>query len=218
MHGEKKHPLEIAHFVVTCLALLAAGAAAWFTHEQVRIAQDTEQRQLRAYVGIEEVSFDTSAGFDVVNVAPQPDGLRPLPLTHSFFVLKLKNYGLTPARDISVNFEPALFHGPGGGIDPNAPFNDHIQSFEMGYRSRDTLNAGQDTTSKISISSRNSKLILLAAAEKGENLLVVGSLFYQDVFGKRWRSRYCYYVSHPLTQEQTFTACDQHNDEAEYTP
>ncbi|MFM0506674.1 hypothetical protein [Paraburkholderia sp. RL17-373-BIF-A] len=217
MHGEKKHPLEIAHFVVTCLALLAAGAAAWFTHDQVKIAQDTEQRQLRAYVGIESVAFDTSGGLDVVNVVPQPDGRSPLPVTRSFFVVKLKNYGLTPARDIAVNFEPALFHGS-GGIDPNEPFNDRANSFEMGNRSRDTLNAGQDTTSKILISGRNSKIMLFASTHIGEGLIVAGSLVYQDVFGKRWRNRYCYYVSSPLTQEQKFTACDQHNDEVEYVP
>jgi hypothetical protein len=82
---EPKHPLDIA----TVSAVIAAGAAvlaAIYTRSQVSTAQDTEKRQLRAYVSIERLGIDVSKW-------------KESPIVKGGVVFK--NSGLTPAYKVS---------------------------------------------------------------------------------------------------------------------
>ena len=82
---EPKHPLEYLTFVAVVVAAIAAGCAAKFTHDQVAIAKDTELRQLRAYVLVDE------------------DSIRLNPTTNQVEVsIVFKNSGATPALEVSL--------------------------------------------------------------------------------------------------------------------
>lgn len=76
---EGKHWLEYAIFVFVVATALATTAAAYYTRRQWLTGQDTEQRQLRAYVDVmptDETSFlanaPASVGFVVKNDGQTP--------------------------------------------------------------------------------------------------------------------------------------------------
>jgi hypothetical protein len=79
---KKRSTLEWANFVLLFLAFIATAAAAYFTGQQWITADDTEKRQLRAYVGI------------------TPGAIENYGAEGQQFSFTRKNYGITPAYDL----------------------------------------------------------------------------------------------------------------------
>jgi hypothetical protein len=77
---ERKHPLDWAVFVLLLLTTVATGFAAYYTHNQWMTAQDTEKRQLRAYILVDRDHAHIRANTQVTDLE-----------------MAIKNYGQTPA-------------------------------------------------------------------------------------------------------------------------
>jgi len=206
---ENKHPLDIATFVVVCLGFVAAAAAAWFTHSQVGISRDTEERQLRAYVGVEEVNLDLRGG-NAIDPTSERGGEAKF--TKSYFMPTLKNYGLTPARNVQLRWQSVF---SSGDLPFNFDFNEYAnQTVHPSMASRGTLNAGQVGNVKAPLTLRTNALFQQAIS-KGMQLYVYGSYTYTDVYDKRWRDTFCFLVDKSDTDGHAFIPCDRHNDETQ---
>lgn len=81
---ERKHPLDWAVFILLFLTTIATGFAAYFTHNQWLTAQDTEKRQLRAYLFIDRDTAQIKGGTQITDLA-----------------MSVKNFGQTPAYNVS---------------------------------------------------------------------------------------------------------------------
>ncbi|WP_321866775.1 hypothetical protein [Paraburkholderia tropica] len=216
MYPERKHPLDVAAFIVACIALVGAIASAWYAQRQVAVAKDTEERQLRAYVEVTSVSFAINDNIAEARLAPKASASNPPAFTHSTFVLHLKNFGTTPAHIISVNWQPATFTGS-GEIDPNFTFNDKAESVQMGIPTRPILNPGETLDTPINLTQRNLGILRIREAGK-EGLLVFGNVTYEDTFRNRWQNKYCYLVLGSASASPRFAACDKHNEETLISP
>jgi hypothetical protein len=155
--GEQKHVLDYFTFAVIVVAAVGAGFAAWYTRQQFLTAQDTEQRQLRAYI------FIQGGG---VKLTDDQSGVQA--------VIQVQNYGQTPGYDFETWTKIEI--GQVGGnpygvtgtpkqksiIGPSADFN--VPSDRL------TFCPGE-----------------LAAVRAGSAVIFVwGSVRYTDAFGRCW--------------------------------
>src|SRR5580700_52323 len=88
--AEPKHWLEYAIFVFVIATAIATGFAAYYTRRQALTAADTEQRQLRAYLGISSPVINEAEGV---------------------ITLQVSNGGQTPATNISGGLNNAALIG-----------------------------------------------------------------------------------------------------------
>ena len=72
--------IEIAVLVTVIGTLIATGFAAHYTGREAGIAQDTENRQLRAYVSLRDIRFDkrNDDTFDIIRNGKTPVTPKPL--------------------------------------------------------------------------------------------------------------------------------------------
>jgi hypothetical protein len=205
---EKKHPLDIANFFVLCLGFAAAAVAAWYTHDQVQVSRDTEERQLRAYVGLDTASLDLKGGGLVV---PNPEAgeAARAQFTNDYFLPTFKNSGLTPARDLRLTGQ-LVFSST--GLPANLRFSGPDESVNPNFVSRATLSAGQSGSAKAQLTVGNDALIRRSMLN-GTNIFFYGSLTYTDVFGRHWKDRFCLMLDASDTTGNAFIPCDRYNDE-----
>jgi len=157
------------HNIVTTLTLLFVAAYTVLTycalqnvHEQVSISRDTEQRQLRAYIGIEKA--------DLFIDEKMISGL-----------VSLKNAGQTPAYDFSKWDQMATRPSDTSFVVP--PMSDP-DTYEL---SRTLVSPGVAiiATGKLAIASDNS--ILFPSLQDGRAVVYLwGEAQYRDTFGHPW--------------------------------
>jgi hypothetical protein len=97
---EGKHPLEYFIAVFLVLTFIATAIAACYTRQQWLTADDTEKKQLRAYVGLkrsEHIIMLVCPDCDIPVSAPQTGSLP-----RNSFQMFLKNFGTTPAFHIRL--------------------------------------------------------------------------------------------------------------------
>src|SRR5580692_2690709 len=87
---ERKHPLDVWIFIFLVLTFAATATAACYTRKQWLTAEDSEKRQLRAYVGY------VAGGVENFGDAQK-----------QIFRMTRKNYGITPAYNV---FSPPTAH------------------------------------------------------------------------------------------------------------
>ncbi len=153
---EKNTPLEIATFVVACLGFLAAAAAAIFTGRQVSIAKDSEVRQLRAYVLVNESAIRVDDSNNVhVRIQFKNSGMTPAFNLIGWgcsivgrFAYSASGFGVEaelPNGGRDLKFAPASVIGPGDiKVKGSFPFCDSMPPLNrpLSGEERDRLRNG----------------------------------------------------------------------------
>jgi hypothetical protein len=190
-HGAKdnKHWLEYAIFIFVVLATIGTVAAAYYARQQWLTAQDTEKRQLRAYVG-----------FIAGGVENFGDAQKQV------FKMTRKNYGLTPAYNV---FAPPTVHDVlriGAGL----PIT--FSSQPPNIRETATLFPTGENHLNIIGTQMSQTQNDLARAGAEYNLVYYGIVHYTDAFGDPHYTRYCWLFKGPSMTEKDVDACLGHND------
>lgn len=181
-------------------AVEAANQAAAAAIRQARIAEDGEKRQLRAYLGYQELRTDriktrTTATWSTVQ--------------------KWKNFGVTPARNL------VLYNGFGyAGTGEPVPVPDFMKT-KTGLGT-----AVPPNTEVLSTVPLIDDKIIEEVRENKTVLRIYGAATYEDVFGEKHINQLCLVVKLSTTNENKFNDpktdlvyCDDYNcadDECEH--
>lgn len=162
--------------VVAFLALVVAGAAAWFTWEQAAIARDQMRRALRAYVVV---------AAKLVRGSADPEG----PLVQ----LDLENMGQTPVYDASVTPLTAAL----GIEETRLPFSmvmrlDCEHHLAQPQVRGETFGKTHAVYSGIGPQSSRAGRDLPALRSGEKMLMAYGTACYRDVFGAVHAARFCF--------------------------
>ncbi|HWY63489.1 MAG TPA: hypothetical protein VNW15_16440 [Rhizomicrobium sp.] len=188
--------------VVATLGLFGIG---WW---QVLISRDTAKKQLRAYVGIKKLSFEisnTHKNTAVVNGIFQ-----------HFMVAEVQNFGSTPAKEVKyigyisrTDFGIELpddfnFDGP----------NDAVTASQSGsFISTFLLFPGQSEISKAAITDIAALNDLIAAKARQKSVYFWGRIYYRDIYGRSWRTKFCQVWEPWHPGGERFVPYYKHNEE-----
>ena len=186
-------PIDIftGALVVVTIGLIATGYCT------IRTMQETERRQLRAYVGIVQIEIEAPhmphAAFEIPN--PAPAGF-----VHEDFVnVTVKNYGQTLASEVLVwmNWLPG-------------PFGSQIAD-EFQYPDNDPLNtAAHASRAVVNI---NALAPFRRAARRETTLHFYGHVDYTDIYERRHRRDFCFIYEPWRPQSVRFVPAPRHNRE-----
>jgi hypothetical protein len=192
---ERKHPLEYAIFAFLVLTFVATSFAACYTRNQWITADDTEKRQIRAYVGVVAQKFEGGNPF----IPPA------IPEVH----FNLRNFGTTPAFEVLHRSGTAICDYPLPAQMDFAPDTDTKTRPEPITIFPGTIdNIGIYIPGKRALTSEE-----LNSISTGENKRICfwGTVSYKDTFGYSWYTNFCYsYFG--TTLKVTHEACEGHND------
>jgi hypothetical protein len=180
-------------------------------------AENTERRKLRAYVGLDKLSFE----FDGL----QAENNTPADLTKSgiihkdFIVVKVRNYGLTPAYGVTVyvyvtytNFPARLADNffQKKETDPISAVHPTLARFLSIRQQRFLLNKDQIQLYKIVLGDIT---LLKEALEKKNQAYVFGRIYYRDIYDRPWRTKFCYAWEPWHPSGERFVPYEEHNEE-----
>jgi hypothetical protein len=191
---------------------------------QIRISATTARKQLRAYVGIESnrFSFDSpslitkheNAKTRAVNAAIAAGGIYT-----DFMSIGVRNFGETPAYHVTVfaGFAPTNF----GERLPDDFFTKQFHAVDAmptaTHRATTavfTLHRDQTEISKHNIPASALESIKHArSVPPTRQIYVLGRIYYRDIYGQSWRTKFCYSWEpwHPAGER--FVAYQEHNEE-----
>lgn len=164
------------------------------TRNLVTGAEDTAKRQLRAYVGIDDIRIESTTAED-----PKFRGRRhceraaAIGFVHrDFIVLNVKNFGQTPAYDVTcfshlawTRFPQRLPDGYLYERDVDVVSTAPVRSTLSRYMLE---SAKTHATRTIIFDPRPIK----AARRRRFNLYVYGRIYYRDIYNCWWRTKFCY--------------------------
>jgi hypothetical protein len=184
----KRHWLDNLAVIAAAGAAVAAAAAAGVGLYQAGIAKDTEQRQLRAYVGIAQHGIENFGRSDQI--------LRTT----------RKNYGLTPAYDVlPVQATIDVIR-----IGTNLPhfFNTNYPAGQQAI----TMFPGAELKFDWRGNTLSMQQIALAVAGTEYQAAIWGIVFYKDAFGAPHYTRFCWLYHGEHMTENDADTCLGHND------
>jgi hypothetical protein len=206
IHQEKsiaEWTLEIGIGLMVLGTLGATSVAAYWTswqwsaaNEQLKTMQDTEQRQLRAYVGI--------IPGDVENFG-SPDAFR----------LKLvrKNYGMTPAYDMGFTVVGSDI------IDPKQPVITGVSGAQgcvkPNFQGLITMFPGAELPLTITLSQHNFSPERIGYVKNGNGTLVFmywGNICYNDAWNHPHFTDYCWMYKGTDMSAKAADGCLTHNN------
>lgn len=195
--------------------LFFATIALWLsTRGLVRGADDTSKKQLRAYIGVQDIVLKC-AGFSDQNYRPIDRSIGHI--HKDFILLTIKNFGLTPAYDtrIWVNWQSTAypqrlsdrFSYPDQGIvdenEPQVTVSQHV------------LHRDQSYTGIIAIYDLSPFIL---TKQQKTMLYIYGHIDYRDIYHRRWSATFCQSWEPWSTVGMEFVPYQEHNDEIETTP
>lgn len=178
---------------------------------QLRDARETAKRQLRAYLGVEKLAFECP-GIRDKNYSPSNHTTVGL-IHKDFLVVRVRNFGETPARNVTVFAYFASTDYPQRLPDNFFLENDtdYISMAEIrSTLARFTLNKDQTDPSK-SVLTDISPLKL--AASKKKLIYVYGRIYYRDIYDRPWRTKFCYSWEPWHPGGERFVPYEEYNDE-----
>jgi hypothetical protein len=192
--------------VVTLLLFGATVALYSATRNLVQDASDTAKRQLRAYVGItiKDIQCGTC---DLQSVPPLEVGMQ----VKDVVIFNVKNYGLTPARNVNarVNQLPKLWpqYLPDDFTFADLPIPPVFDQPVTRY-----LIYPQQEIAATWPASRNN---MIAAQNKKAILFFYGHVDYADAFGAEHHTLFCmlWQPWESVDSGRRFPPCDRHNEE-----
>ncbi|MGO8952085.1 MAG: hypothetical protein ACLPWS_02810 [Rhodomicrobium sp.] len=211
VHGHHEEVIAVGTFFIAIFTVvlgLFTVSLATSTNKMARAAENTERRQLRAYVGMHEIETELpnlhQLNYEI------PDNIPPGFIHQDFVTATIKNFGQTPAQDVMtvVNWQPII---PFGAWLPD----------DFGYRDQDTLNtiasAGRSVVDRDSTHFSTVNLNTLRAFRDAENktcsLYLYGHIDYTDVYDRRWRREFCYIWEPWRPSGARFVPYREHNRE-----
>jgi hypothetical protein len=180
--AESKHWLEYAIFGFVVVTAFATSTAAYYSGQQSNTMQDTEIRQLRAYVTNKATRFDLGS-------------VR----------LDLENSGQTPAERVKIlsNWEGRRM-GQRNLLCQEFQFPDRDQC--PGDKSTAVLSPHEPITTG-NLLCNKVKDEAVQAQNRQIDLVLYGHIDYKDIFGKDRSTTFCSFVGPDGAQ-----FCDCHND------
>jgi hypothetical protein len=206
--------LTIASIAISAVLTVITGLLALFTWKLwtetgrlVSGAEDTAKRQLRAYVGVDEISFNLPhiliPGWKAPDPLP-PDGY----VFEDFILITVRNFGATPAYELRVmaNWQPIKPFG--AVVSPDFVFTDHAGPLRPS--ASQVLDRDQTFPATIKVKDLTG---FQAAQNRIESLYVYGYVAYTDVYGRRWHRHFCYVWEPWRNEGHRFTPHTENNDE-----
>jgi hypothetical protein len=169
---------------LTRKAVQETAEATMAMERQNELAEDTAARQLRAYVGAEEIGFEINSSLAAFLGENDETGIF-----RHFAWIMIKNFGQTPAFEVEVHVRivtiPFAMRLP-----DNFDFNGLFGKLESkNFVSKSFLQGGQTEISKIGLENANA---VIQARNKDLSLYVFGRIYYRDAFGKHWSTKLCH--------------------------
>jgi hypothetical protein len=208
------HRLKITDTLIalfTALLFIATFLLWVATRNLVRGADDTSQRQLRAYLGVERIQL-SSQNLDAADYKPAG---RFRGLVHrDFLLVTVRNFGSTPAYDVRiwVNWQTMPFAQrlpdafeflDRGVVSPNVPqptLSQHI------------LHRDQNHLAQIAIRDLRP---FISTNRQERSLYVHGHIDYRDIYRRRWSATFCQSWEPWTKSGVEFIPYREHNDERE---
>lgn len=180
---------------LTSITAIGAIAAAIFTGWQAWIAQDTEHRQLRAYLIVKSATFakDDTGRFKIWKTFP--DGRSALMIYYD-----VSNEGSTPAYDV---FRRITVEFPYDG-----------QKIEFGYTDGTAAYVSRDQTfgPVITRPFTNTEIDAISSGS-GNPFIFAGQITYRDIFGNMWPTNFCFmYAAVAQADVVSFVSCPRWSD------
>lgn len=200
--------IAIFTIVLGLFTVSLAGA----TKKLVSGAESAERRQLRAYVGLDKISFECDS-LHISHYEPT-DLSTPGKIHRDFIVIKVRNYGMTPAYGVTVY---AYF------VATNFP--DRLpDGFFTGQHDRDIVSwlPVRPTLARFILHKDQMELSkhalpditeLRNAVRKQKQIYVFGRVYYRDAFRRPWRTKFCYSWEPWHPNGERFVAYEKYNDE-----
>lgn len=168
---ENKSPHDKISIFISIFALLIAIIAAYYGCRQVKVAENTAERQLRAY--ITTLIRDSNQSFE-----NQPIGV-------DFLII---NYGQTPAKDVRFCGAINILPYP---LPPEYTFNYPTRDFQ----SRGTCFPG-DKANMVALVRANiftpNEINEIISINSNRRIYVFGRILYTDIFNKKRSTSFCY--------------------------
>jgi hypothetical protein len=194
--------------ISTVIGTVFAITASYVAYQTFESTVDTAQKQLRAYVGVDDIGIELPSS-KVENYQPVKLSLG----THipDYLILTVKNTGTTPAKKVTtwVNWEPLPF---GYQLPEDFDFKDHESTFKgpLGLvKSTYSLFPGQPRETIISIADARS---FLEAQSKKKSLYLYGYISYEDIYGREHKTNFCYAYQPYANASQQFLPCTIHQE------
>jgi hypothetical protein len=185
------------------------------TRDLVDGAEKAERRQLRAYVGVEKLEFECPDLNGKCSEVEPADLTIPGLIHKNFLVVKVRNFGQTPARDVTVYAYSVFADFPARLPDDYFLKNDTDQISMAEVRptlARFLLHKDQSEISKHILQDLS---LLKQALQKPpkKQTYVFGRIYYRDIYDRSWRTKFCYSWEpwHPLGAR--FVAYEEYNGE-----
>ena len=179
-----------AYTIFTVFILVVAAKAFLETRRTANIADDTEKRQLRAYVSTTAKSvqnFNTTQ--DVI------------------IILAIKNFGLTPAYHVRACGWASIFAYP---IDPNYKFPEC--AYDIGQITMTAFPQAEYNPSVDKLGVLTPADTALVTAGVKARIAVYGTTWYLDAFGVKHFTNFCHLYDGRGIADNTSEFCDQHNN------
>ena len=177
----------ITLYIATSGLLQAARDDGVLTRESIDDARESSERQLRAYVDIDQIFFDQ-------NPSNKESGW--------FILVILKNFGSTPALELSVKVETSL------GLRDEAeefPFTDNAHTHP-----KSRIPPGHHATATAPPRIPPGLSGFNTVARSGEFAYAWGEVEYADAFGRRWWFRF-QHVCRFRNNSGSFAQCEGGN-------
>ena len=155
--------------------------------ETVAQMQLTERRQLRAYAGVDKITFEITSNRG--NYSPV-DLLKPGTIYPDFMCIHVKNFGQTPAYDVFLRGAIAQV-GHLGKLPPDFNFDEYLVApFPSGNILTHAL-LSRDQIDQIKVPIPDARLIWNAQRQL-DGVIIFGRIYYMDAFKQRWSTKFCY--------------------------
>lgn len=181
------HEGSVMGFVTLALAFFT-WKLWWTTDRLVKGADKTAERQLRAYVALDDIYF-TWMGMPAESTKTFPDG-------DSFVKVRVQNYGQTPAHDMEIWADFTKLA---------ESEHKYTYSTELPEIGRQMLHPRQSYAAAIMRENQIEKHL--------HATFIYGRIIYQDIYRKKWWvTRFCYHYQ----GQNKFVPTGRHNHESRY--
>jgi hypothetical protein len=163
-------------------SIRAAEASAAAAVKQITVAEDTAQRQLRAYVFADRSSMTlVNDKGDILSFTAEKDPNFNIPAVFVQVLTVFKNYGLTPAHEFRY-FRDVDVANLQKSDDPDA-----VRDYED---TKDTIGPGMEYP----ITTRRciTKEEFTEVKNRVKEIFSMGQIHYTDIFGKRQSASFCH--------------------------
>jgi hypothetical protein len=196
----------IIYTILTAIIMIASVCTAIYSRWQATIADDTEKRSLRAYIGIDNEKF-------ILNCAACDDPTKQTDIARGFtddnaLFMEIKNYGHTPAFDAIgyFNWKDAPY---GTELRSDFPYADGSQ---VGVPGTVFVINPEETSHGGDLLEPGDVDLIRRARSHQITLYLYGHIDYTDVFKCRDALKFCFRYAPDAKPEHRFGLCHAHNE------